>query len=238
MPTALQRSPVPGPTFIRLLARVADADVPAPGPALGERLGQWIDWTRAVALAGALDGRPSPSAPAAPATGPDGDDEVARTRAALAEAIARDLPTPPAAVTDADAIDFAPSRQHCLAMQRAMQAATGRLRGRLRDRLAQRSPELARLAEVDAVMEATLSPREQALLGIVPGLLGQHFQRLRDAGAPDTPADADASAGDTPATPAGPWLARFRQDMRTALLAELEIRFHPIDGLLAALRTR
>ena len=87
-------------------------------------------------------------------------------------------------------------------------------------------------------MEATLSPREQALLGIVPGLLGQHFQRLRDAGAPDTPADADASAGDTPATPAGPWLARFRQDMRTALLAELEIRFHPIDGLLAALRTR
>jgi hypothetical protein len=33
-------------------------------------------------------------------------------------------------------------------------------------------------------------------------------------------------------------LARFRQDMRTALLAELEVRFHPIDGLLAALRNR
>jgi len=26
--------------------------------------------------------------------------------------------------------------------------------------------------------------------------------------------------------------------MRTALLAELDVRFHPIDGLLAALRTR
>ena len=30
-------------------------------------------------------------------------------------------------------------------------------------------------------MEATLSPREQALLAVVPGLLGLHYQRLRDA---------------------------------------------------------
>lgn len=227
MPTALQRSPVPGPTFIRLLARVAGADVPAPGPALGERLGQWIDWTRAVALVGALDGRPSPSAPAAPATGPDGDDEVARTRAALAEAIATDLPTPPAAVTGADAIDFAPYRQHCLAMQRAMQAATGRLRGRLRDRLAQRSPELARLAEVDAVMELTLSPREYKLLAGVPLLLGQHFDRLR-AGA-TAPGQASAASA--------AWLDLFHRDMQDVLQAELDVRFQPIEGLLAALRT-
>jgi len=116
---------------------------------------------------------------------------------------------------------------------------TGLLRGRLRDMLALQSPAKARLAEVDAVMEATLSPREQALLAIVPGLLGVHFQRLRDAGAPDTPDTAADAADDTPAAPAaGPWLARFRQDMRTALLAELDVRFHPIDGLLAALRTR
>ena len=171
MPTALQRSPVPGPTFIRLLARVADADVPAPGPALGERLGQWIDWTRAVAVAGALDGRPSPSAPAAPATGPDGDDEVARTRAALAEAIARDLPTPPAAVTDADAIDVAPYRQHCLAMQRAMQAATGRLRGRLRDRLASADGALTGLVDgeiVDAAAKAASLREWASSYGVPP----------------------------------------------------------------------
>jgi hypothetical protein len=163
-------------------------------------------------------------------------------RRSLLDAIDADIDLAPPRRKDASAaaIDpsFLPYRQHCLAMQRAMQAATGQLRGRLRDMLARQSPAKARLAEVDAVMEATLSPREQALLAIVPGLLGQHFQRLRDAGAPDTSADADTSADDTPATPAGPWLARFRQDMRSALLAELEIRFHPIDGLLAALRTR
>ena len=32
-------------------------DVPPHGPALSEQLSQWIDWTRAVALSRALDGR-------------------------------------------------------------------------------------------------------------------------------------------------------------------------------------
>lgn len=225
MPTALQRTPIPGPTFIRLLARIADTAVPAAGPALGERLGQWIDWTRAVTLAGALDGRvPAPVADA-PAFDPAVADEVASARTTLAAAIGSGLPD---ATAGAECPDFAPYRQHCLAMQRAMQAATGRLRGRLRDLLAQRSPELARLAEVDAVMELVLSPREQRLLASVPVLLGEHFERLRPA-APD-PA---TTAGSAPAA----WRDVFNRDMHGVLLAELDVRFHPIEGLLAALRT-
>jgi len=228
LPTALQRTPVPGPTFIRLLARIADTDVPAPGPALSDRLGQWIDWTRAVTLAGALDGRPSaPSAEAATSDPPleDGD-EVAHARATLAGSIGNDLPAM-AADADMAAIDFAPYRQHCLAMQRAMLAATGRLRGRLRDQLAQRSPELARLAEVDAVMELTLSPREHRLLASVPVLLGEHFERLRAGAA------VDGNTGSTSAA----WLDVFHRDMQGVLHAELDVRFQPIEGLLAALRT-
>ncbi|WP_349816859.1 DUF3348 family protein [Enterobacter hormaechei] len=34
------------------------------------------------------------------------------------------------------------------------------------------------------------------------------------------------------------WSAQFRHDMRTLLLAELDFRFQPVAGLLAALRTR
>ncbi|REI39152.1 DUF3348 family protein, partial [Xanthomonas oryzae pv. oryzae] len=34
------------------------------------------------------------------------------------------------------------------------------------------------------------------------------------------------------------WLDVFRKDMQSVLLAELDVRFHPIEGLLAALRTR
>lgn len=235
MAKASARTPVLGPAFIRLLARFSDADLPRTPPVLTERLADWFDWNRALVLSRALDG--GIASVEDDAESEDGHDaECTRLRGVLRQTIDADIdPTSPAR-KDAPAIDddFQPYRQHCMAVQRAMQAATGQLRGRLRDALARQSPAKARLAEVDAVMEAVLSPREQMLLARVPGLLGQHYRRLRVAAvSPATGADApdDASA-------AGPWLARFRQDMRMALLAELEVRFHPIDGLLAALHTR
>mgnify|MGYP002717060377 CR=1 FL=1 len=46
-----------GPEFLRLLARLSDGAMPASSPALTDRLGQWVDWSRAVALSGALGGR-------------------------------------------------------------------------------------------------------------------------------------------------------------------------------------
>lgn len=227
MATAEVRFPVQAPAFIRLLARLAETGVPSSGPALAERLGQWLDWNRAVVLSRALDGR----LPNAGETGnaPDLADaeECARVRAGLVEAITseRGLLLPAADLP----VGFAPLRSHALAMQRAMQAATGRLRGQLRDRLAARSPVQARLAEVDGVMEQTLSPREHALLALVPVALAAHFERLRAAAAP-----AAATATDLPA---GPWLALFRRDLQDVLLAELDVRFQPVEGLLAALRT-
>ncbi len=230
------RAPVLGPAFIRLLARFGDADLPRTPPVLTERLAQWFDWNRALALSQALDGSLAATVVDADADAVAAEDaECARVRHALLQAIDAEIAPAPGSA-DAEA-EFKPYRQHCVTAQRAMQAATGLLRGRLRDLLARQSPAKARLAELDAVMEATLSPRELMLLARVPQLLGLHYRRLREAGAAHH-AGADAP-DDTPAIPAaGPWLARFRQDMRMALLAELEVRFHPIDGLLAALRNR
>lgn len=113
--------------------------------------------------------------------------------------------------------DFAPYRQRYLARQQAMDAAVGPLRGRLRARLAGKSPAMARLAAVDVVMEQVLGAQERSLLGSVPTLLEKHFKRLRQA------------------APEG-WLDAFHQDARDVLLAELELRFQPVDGLLEALR--
>lgn len=219
MTTVQYRTPTAAPAFVRLLARLGGADLPDAGPVLSERLGQWIDWNRAVSLSRALDGAVAPDAGAAP--GADAHAQavaqaVARARTSLTDAILRGAPT------DADGDDFAPYRRHCLDRQRATLTATGPLRGRLRDALAQRGGDLARLAEVDAVMEMTLSPREQTLLAHTPTLLGLHFERLR-------------AAADT--TPGSAWRALFRRDLQDALLAELDLRFHPIDALLAALRT-
>jgi hypothetical protein len=223
MQEAPPRAPLSGPTFIRLLARLTDADVQPPGQTLSERLGQWIDWTHAVALSRALDGSPAVPDPAAD---PDAD-ACARARGVVAGAIAahRDW----AAGLD-DGSDYGACRERYLVLQRSMLAATGRLRDELRDALARRSPALARLAEVDALMERVLSPREHALLGTVPDLLGQHFARLRQAASlPDT-------AG-APASTSSPWLEVFRRDMHSVLLAELDLRFQPVEALRAALHT-
>jgi len=216
MAQAALRPAVRGPTFVRLLARLAEVDVAAPSQALPDRLGQWLDWNHALSLAAALD-----SHPAAPeGTAPAADDliaECARARDTLLAAIGNE-PLLAADAQVAGAPDFAPYRHACLTRQRAMQATAGRLRGRLRDALMAASPELARLAEVDAVMEVALTPREHTLLARVPDLLGQRFARLHAAAQSH-------------------WLATFRRDMHSVLLAELDLRFQPVDALLAALRT-
>ena len=156
--------------------------------------------------------------------------ECVRVRSVLAAAIVQQPDPPkPGATDDATAI-----RQRVVALQRSMQANTGRLRGRLRDMLSLAGPELGRLAEVDAVMEQTLSPREQALLATVPALLAQHFERLRNAALP-TPVEGE-SADAMP--PDEGWRLRFNHAMQSVLLAELDVRFQPIEGLLAALRPR
>ncbi|WP_448095918.1 DUF3348 domain-containing protein [Luteibacter yeojuensis] len=211
-----QRTVVRGPTFIRLLARLTDVETPPSSQSLSDRLSQWLEWTHAIALSTALDGTPPP-ADDVPVFGSEQEGEYARARATLVAAItgARELaPSSPAEP------DYTLFRQRYLALQRSMQATTGQLRGRLRDVLAGTSPAMARLAEVDAVMELALSPREQRLLGAVPAVLGGHFDRLRQGGQKGTTA----------------WMDVFRKDMKSVLLAELDVRFQPVDGLLAALR--
>lgn len=210
-----------------MLAGLADADPPSSRQTLADQLGQWIDWTRAVALSRALDG-PLPPPAGTPQTDPPDAEECARVRASLSRAVAtpRIQATAPA-TADAMPGGYAPWRQHCVSMQRSMLAASGRLRGQLRERLAAASPEMARLAEIDAVMEGVLGPREQTLLANVPTLLGLHFERLRHA------ADAGAPPG---SHGCAPWLDRFQRDLQAVLLAELDVRFQPVDALLAALR--
>lgn len=208
---------VDGPDFLRLLARLSDGAMPASSPALTDRLGQWVDWSRAVALAGALDGRLAEPTGATEVL----DDLLAdctQAEASLLASLSEDAEAERLLdlAEAAAAPDFASLRQRYRVLQQAIQTATGRLRGRLRDQLVQASPELARLAEVDAVMEQTLSPREHSLLATAPAVLAARFERVH--GQPG-------------------WRASFRHDMRTLLLAELQLRFHPIQGLLAALRS-
>jgi len=230
MTSASPAAPAAGPVFVRLLARVAGAGAGVgDGPPLAAALARWIDWRRAVILASALDGPVVATTTGRPFDAAE-DAACMQARAQVREAILSDtvLSAPAPATPDANA-DFAALRARYVAHQRAILAVTGRLRGRLRDMLAA-LPAGQRLAEVDAAMEQALGPREHALLSTVPDLLGLQFTRLQaQASAP--PQDAVALSL------ARPWFDRFRLDMRELLLAELDVRFSPVEALLAALRT-
>jgi len=239
-----RRTGVSGPALVRLLARLTDADVPESTQSLSDRLSEWLGWTDAIALSTALKGN-SPAVPSgARASASAEERECARVRSALAEAITderafaarRRVPAraPAQPNTPEEAVDYATYRQRYVALQQTMETGIGQLRGRLRTELATRMPGMARLAMVDAVMERVLGAREQSLLGAVPAMLEAHFERLQRA---EQAAMADAQAARDPATAAaGAWLSVFRNDMQSVLLAELEIRFQPVEGLLAALR--
>jgi len=218
-----------GPAFVRLLARLGELPVPQPRQVLAERLSLWLGWTDAIALSAVLNGGAKMAAAAAlPAE--TAEEECARVRTELARSIMQDKVLHPprgnarrgaaAAVDPGVEEDYSRYGQRYASKQQMMETTIAALRGRLRGRLAAISPEMARLAAVDAVMERVLGAQERTLLASVPSLLEGHFGRLRRRAQAAAPA----------------WLDVFRKDMESVLLAELDFRLQPVEGLLAALR--
>ncbi|SAK48004.1 hypothetical protein AWB76_01127 [Caballeronia temeraria] len=227
-----KRTAFSGPALVRLLAHFADLDVQEPAQSLADRLSQWLGWTDAIALSTALAADP-PAMSGARSVPRDVEEECARVRSSLAGAFAREeaaarrrhrAPVQPS--PDDPPVDYADFRQRYMSLQQAMESDIGALRTRLRSMLATKSSDMARLAVVDAMIEQALSARERSLLSNVPALLGKHFERLKSAHA----------ATETSAPNA--WLDVFRKDLQSVLLAELDVRFQPIEGLLVALRPR
>jgi hypothetical protein len=242
-----RRTPPSSSAFTRLLSALNDVHAPASNDAFAERLSHWFGWTDAISLSAALDSPAAFAPPAfesaqAPASAEER--ELARVRATLGKAIATAASAGEPAriqrpiakvVPPADApIEFTPYRHAYATTQQAMDITVAPLRRRLRASLTSASPEMAKLASLDTVMEQVLGARERALLATVPQWLERRFERLRQAH------DAATAEEDTVATRPKrgppPWLATFHQDMRALLLAELDLRLQPVEGLIAALR--
>jgi hypothetical protein len=206
-----RRTPLSGSALIRLLAALGDADIPASKDSFSDGLCRWFDWTDAISLSSALDGPQAAvveSRAAANAAAHAADRDCRRVRDAIAKL---------GASLDPTSDDFAPHRQRYLGWQQAMDAGIAPLRRRVRASLSSASPALARLAAVDAVMDKVIGARERTLLSTVPAWLEQHFARVQGS-QPDA------------------WRDTFCQDMREVLLAELDLRMQPVEGLLEALR--
>ncbi|MFM2448113.1 MAG: hypothetical protein RIS44_563 [Pseudomonadota bacterium] len=254
-----------GSELIRLLAQWAGPQGEAPSgavaPAFSTQLSQWLGWTDAVALASALDGGAAVGTPLQGDAAAQLLEEGLRVRAALAKALSTpgaDSPGPGrwpvkpraggrlGAALEEDPMDFATHRRRVHAHQQAMDTAVSSLRARLRGAVAAASPQHARLAAVDAVMEQALLPQAQRLMSAVVVVLERRFRALQ-AGA-DGVAQRGVNQRPAPLGSRSPaavrgkdsataWLEVFRQDLEALLLAELDFRFQPIEGLMAALRS-
>jgi hypothetical protein len=238
-----QRRAFTGSSLIRELSRLTDAaDPPLSRQSFAERLSHWLGWTDAISLSSALRGAPVDASTGSHAGAVAEQAQYARVREAQTHAIAQEM----RGVSRDAANDFPPYRRRYVARQQAMESSIGPLRGRLRETLAARSPAMARLAAVDAVMEQVVGPHESRLLSTVPALLEQHFKRSRavEAAADTTHANDSNDINDinhTNMTDDGEarraaWLNAFGQDMQSVLLAELDLRLQPVEGLLEALR--
>lgn len=263
MVQGLQRAGFTDSALIRLLARLNDMDggaAPKPagtprgaaattasaggGETFVDRLSAWLRWTDAMTLFEALqnDAAPGTSTPVAPASASASIEEDAckRVHAGLVQALTEERPwmpekpnprirahlrtaAPPKPLMETRT-EFAPYRRHYQGRQIAMENAIEPLRARLRTQLADRSPRMAQLVSLDQVMERVMGEHERRLLSALPALLEKRFARLRAA------AEADANAGTA-------WLDAFHQELEAVLAAELDLRWQPIAGLLAALKT-
>lgn len=224
--TALNHS-----SLVRALADLAVVEVPESKQSFADRLGQWLGFNEALSLYSVLnaDAGDASSARAGRDQGVALRSEFKRVRGALLDDMA-----PTSLSPGEDPTDFSPYHRYYLIRQRQMSNDIGLLRAQARTALARRSPALKRLAALDTVMEQALAVRERSLLATLPGLLSRRFEQL---GAPPRAAPSESSGADEAGQgqPAHDWLADFCRDMRAVLLAELELRLQPIDGLIAAL---
>ena len=219
---ALPSTTFHSPPLIRWLAGLGLVDV-APSPqSAAERWSPWLGWADAIQLSAALSGAPSARTDGTP---PDlGALERAlaqdceRVRSDLAQAIEADAMLASASAAGAEAA-WADFRNRYATHQRAMDARIAPLRARARAALAAASADLGRLAELDAVLDSALAARARQLLSTVPAGLDRHFRRSRQAGAP------------------GNGLDELAPPLQRALLAELELRMQPVEGLRDALAT-
>ena len=207
--------------LIGLLTRLTAAKVPESSQSISERLSQWLGWTDAISLSSVL-GATNKKAPSASMAAPSAEEaEVTRVRETLLKILADEggaLRT---------ATDFSPYRRRYVSRQQTMETAIAPLRTRLQAALVARSPALAQLAAVDAVMAQALGAHEVRVLATIPTLLEKHFTRLRRAQADQIDPDVLPDL----------WLDGFIDDMQSVLFAELDIRLQPIEGLLEALRS-
>lgn len=249
MARALTRTNFHSSRLLRVLADLGVVGNVASGIGFAEKLGQWLNLNDAIILRGALDASAAgiSAAPFGKSVFSPGSigDEFTRIRTTLENSIIKStLPAagkavrglPPEMVDEPMdiATAYEPHRRYYLSQQRDMDVSVRTLRSNVREALSRASPSLRKLAHLDSALEGMLGEHESKLLSTVPLLLEKRFGQLFDA---HQQALVENKRSDNPSTwmhPGG-WMARFRKDLESVLLAELDLRLQPTVGLMEAL---
>lgn len=230
--------------LVRLLSDLASVDVETSKQDLAERLGGWLGVFDAITLHAAHQSintvdekKPSDALLTRPFAV---EEEFHRVRTALVKSITEsgaaprliNPARPPEAATETDA-GYAPYHQRYLDQQRQMALRIDALRAYIRQAITKVSPQLGQLASFDTVMDQMLGGREKKLLSTVPVLLERRFEQLHKTHQLGL---AAAQQDDEPALwrQPGGWLDVFGKELEEVLLAELELRFQPVVGLIEA----
>lgn len=235
--------------LIRILANLVVMDPGGQGIAFAEELGLWLDHHDAIALRAAhTTSFPATLSGVKLVAGVGINDEFTRTRTSLVNSITTpdatsvgrvrgELSSPELGAPMDLMSAYEPYRRYYLEHQRSMELRVRPLRAHVREVLTRASPELNKLAALDAVFEGILCDRESKLLATVPLLLARRFGQLRKAYQQTLDLTQQA---DNPAirVQAQSWLARFCNELQTVLLAELDVRLQPTRGLIDAFNNR
>lgn len=246
LPTSFNSS-----SLVRLLASLDVAPAADSTQTFAEKLSHWVAWTDAISLSSALGASATAGADDVQAGASARVDSVVsqlqRLRKELTEAVAKDTilsgvnwvksrpaAAPGAADTgDAADFDFAAYRRSYLAHQRTMDERIGGLRAAVRAVAAAHSPGLRQLAALDAVMDTALVVHQRRVTANVPVQLEKRFKSAQRPlqGTPMRQGDAPASVPGKP--PSG-----YGKSLQGVLLAEMEVRLQPVEGMIAALGSR
>lgn len=213
-----------------------------------DKLGDWLNFRQAIVLHGVLTREPAQAdlPRHMRRTAPMSPQALARlvdnTRVQLEQSIVQGAPAGSGLVRiEMPALEpdvplqaqtaYEPYRRFHAAHQRQMDTVIRQLRAQVRAQLSLNSPALAPLAALDDAFEHILGERESMLMGKLSKMLEKRFvqavkQQLKNE------AHALENGEATPLCEA--WLMPWRQQLRNALLAELDTRLQPVLGLVQA----
>ncbi len=233
-----------GSRLVRVLGELAVSDVEVSHKQFAQRLGLLIDLADSVNLAGVHGRKLADGFKRKTASDDAIKDEFLQVRNSIVASIIASfsneggglrrikLPQATEQAPDDSAIGFEPYGRFYVAHQREMEAKIQQLRFHVREAVKGATPQLAQLATLDKALADTLAAHSRKCFAVIPRLLSRRYEQLLKE---------HNEARENPQGSSVTWpelLEMFCRNIHGLLLAEVEARLLPTQGLIEALHSQ